>query len=403
MEVGKDMEDKDNFFDDYGLRRIVNASGTMTALGASPVKDEVIAEMERVLPRWVEIDELQKRTGEVISEATGAEAGFVTACAAAGITLSVAACMTGKDLGNIQQLPNAEGMKDEVIIQKGHAVNYGATINQGIRLAGAKPVEFGSVSGTSSLEMKGAIKEQTAAAMFVVSHHTVQYGMIPFDQFVDIAHDHDLPVIVDAAAEYSFSDYIRGGGDLVTCSGHKFLFGPTAGLLAGKRELIDACRLQETGIGRTMKVGKEGMVGLIAALRVWDKRDLESEHTVTLNKARKVIGRLEKVKGIRPEAVEDPTGNPITRVQVNVEPDEAGLDAFIVSSELRKNSPPIHTRAHHTDEGYFQLELRFLDSEQLDSVCEKIEEIFKTGEKAKGELRDKYSPRTSVWDSMHRK
>jgi seryl-tRNA(Sec) selenium transferase len=119
-----------------GLRPIINVSGTMTALGASIVVPDAIRAVTEILPEFVEITDLQRKASAVIARLTGAEAGFVTASASAGITIGVAGCMTGADLGRVEQLPDAAGMKDEVVVQAGHLVGYGAPVEQAVRLAG---------------------------------------------------------------------------------------------------------------------------------------------------------------------------------------------------------------------------------------------------------------------------
>lgn len=389
-----------NFYEKYGMKKVINATGTMTSLGGSCVSNEIIEEISSVLSKWVEIDSLQRKASQIIAKVTGAEAGFVTACAAAGITLGAAACMTGKNIGKITQLPDTRGMKNEVILQRGHSINFGAKVSQMIRLSGAKCIEFGSLNGTSGLEMEGAINENTVAAVYIISHHTSQFGIIPFSQFLKIAHKNKVPIIVDAAAEYSFANFISRGADLVTCSGHKFLFGPTSGLIAGKRNLVEACHLHELGMGRAMKIGKEGIVGLIAALKAWENRDLEREHEETCTKAKKVCNQLEKVTGIIVFPIEDPTGNPITRVQVNVNIKEAGIDAFILANELKEAKTPIITRSHHVEEGYFQLEMRFINDNDIDYICTEIKTILNKSQDEKDTLCNKYMPRISLWDSL---
>jgi len=387
------------FFANYGIRPLINASGTMTHLGASPVHSIVIDEMTKILPEWVEINALQKAAGKLIAEVTGAEAGFVTACAAAGITLSIAACMTGQDIGKVMRLPDTNGMKNEVILQKAHSVNFGASVSQMIRLAGAKVIEIGTVSGTSTYQLEAAITDNTAAAMYVVSHHTVQYGTIPFHQFVDVAHKAGIPVVVDAAAEYNFADFIKAGADIVTCSGHKFLFGPTSGLVAGRKDLIQACHMQEAGIGRAMKVGKEGILGLMAALRVWQQRDLEQEHQATREKAQKIVDGLQGIAGLTAHLIEDPTGNPITRVRVYVDSQKAILDAYVVAREMANDPLPIYVRGHHVEEGYFDIETRFLDSKEIDIICTRIRNILNKSKAEKRALMEASFPRNAQGDA----
>ena len=258
-----------------GLRPIINVSGTMTSLGASIAPPEVVEAVAAILPQFVEIDDLQKRASRVIARLCGTEAGFVTASCSAAITLAVAGAMTGSDLAAIERLPDTTSLKNEVLIQAGHMVSYGAPVEQGIRLAGARVVPVGQATSARKYQLRGAITERTAAALYVVSHHTVQYGLIPLDEFVEVCHARGVPVMVDAASEYDLKGFLAVGADLALYSSHKFLGGPTGGIVAGRTELVRATYLQNSGIGRGMKIGKEGMVGTIAALEAWEKRDHE--------------------------------------------------------------------------------------------------------------------------------
>jgi len=131
--------------------------------------------------------------------------------------------MTGPDLAKVEQLPDTTGLKNEVIIQKGHVVWFGASVPQMVRLTGAKVVEIGDATRAGTYQLEGAINENTAAALYVVSHHTVQYGLISLEGFCRVAHAHEIPVIVDAASESNMSSFLERGADLVCFSGHKFL------------------------------------------------------------------------------------------------------------------------------------------------------------------------------------
>src|SRR5438067_5250258 len=126
-----------------GLRRIINVSGTMTALGASIVVPEAVETIEGILTEFVEINDLHRKASQAIVRATDGEAGCITASCAAGITIAVAGAMTGADPARIEQLPDTSGMKDEVLVQTGHLVSYGASIEQTIRIAGAKVIAVG--------------------------------------------------------------------------------------------------------------------------------------------------------------------------------------------------------------------------------------------------------------------
>ena len=256
-----------------GLRPVINVSGTMTGLGASIAVPEVIQAAASILPQFVEINDLQRKASEVIARATGAEAGFVTASCSAGITMTLAGVMTGGDLAAIERLHDRPGARNEVVVQMGHVVSYGAPVDQAIRLSGAVPIVIGQATSAYPYHLEGALTERTAAALFVVSHHVVQYGLLPLHQFAEIAHAKGVPVIVDAASEYDLRGFYEAGADIVLYSGHKFLGGPTSGIVAGRKDLVRNAFLQNLGIGRGMKVGKESIFGVMAALEAWGRRD----------------------------------------------------------------------------------------------------------------------------------
>jgi L-seryl-tRNA(Ser) seleniumtransferase len=367
-----------DLYQKYNLRRIINACGKMTHLSGAAVLPEIVADVTAALPCFFELDELQERAGERIAEATGAEWGCVTACTASGITLGVAACMTGEDLGKVAQLPDTEGMKDEVVLQKGHAVNFGAPITQMIRLAGARVRELGTVNGTRPFHLEHAINERTAAAVFVQSHHTVQYGFIPLKPFVEICHARGVPVIVDGAAQdLVIRDLIASGADLVITSAHKYLCSTTAGLVAGRKELVRAVYAQNRGIGRGMKVGKEGIIGLMAALELRARTDVRDWQAEQDRKMHRILDQLQDLPGITLGIDPDPSGNPFSRARLTVDPARAGLTAAAVCEALRQGDPAIHPRGHHVDEGYFTLDAIEMTDAEIDLTCKRVREILR--------------------------
>ena len=193
--------------------------------------------------------------GRALAEATGAEWGCVTACAAAGITLGAAAAMTGKDPGKIAQLPDSQGMANRIILQKGHAVNFGAPVAQLLRLAGAEVVEVGAANGCRPWHVQHALQQGPAAAVMAVeSYHTAGYGGIPLSDLAGLAHAAGVPLLLDAATqELRLRELVQAGADLIYCSAHKYFAAPTAGVVVGRRDLVEAVLLQNAGIGRGMR------------------------------------------------------------------------------------------------------------------------------------------------------
>lgn len=339
-----------------GLRPVINVSGTMTSLGASIVVPEAIEAMAAILPQFVEINDLQRKASAVIARLTGGEAGFVTASCSAGISLAVAGTITGPDLLAIEKLPETSTPKNEVLVQMGHMVSYGAPVDQSIRLAGGKVVMIGQATSTHRYHMENAITDRTAAAVYVVSHHVVDYGLLNLKEFVEIAHARGVPVIVDAASEYDLRLFLEQGADIALYSGHKFLGGPTSGIVAGKKELVRNAFLQNMGIGRGMKVGKESIFGVMAALEAWEKRDhvgIRERETGYLNLWKETLSDR---PGITALIEPDPTNNPLDRMRVIVSPQEAHITAWDLAARLRSGPTPIIVRDHEVEHHYFYLD-----------------------------------------------
>lgn len=359
-----------------GLRPIINVSGTMTALGASIIVPEAISAMAEMASQWVEMDDLQRASSAVVARLTGGEAGFITACCASGITMAVAGAMAGTNLLAIERLPDdTEGLKSEVVIQLGHIVNYGAPIDQSVRVAGAKVIPAGTVSVTQDYHVREAINERTAAALYVVAHHTVQYGMLSLEEFCEICHAKNIPVIVDAASEYDLRSFLARGADIVVYSGHKFLSGPTSGIVTGRKDLVRAAYLQNRGVARAMKVGKESVAGTMAALDAWEKRDhagIRRREEAALNLWKNA---LQGIPGIGAEIIPDPTNNPLDRLQVFVRP-ESRFTAAGLASALAAGSPPVIVRNHEVERGHFFLDPCNLHPGEAEIVAEQLRAVL---------------------------
>lgn len=353
-----------------GLRRVINAAGTMTALGSSAAVGEARQAADALLPWFVEIDDLQRLASRTIAASTGAEAGFVTASASAGITLCIAGAMSGPDIGRIRQLPDPTGMCPDVLIQDGHRVYYGAPLEQAIRLAGARIVPVAQGPGAAD-RLRSALGAKTAAALYVVSHHVDQSGQIPLADFADICRARGVPVIVDAASEYDLTGFIGAGADLVITSAHKFLGGLTAGIVAGRKKLVRAAYLQNLGIGRGMKVGKEGIVGAIAALQAWSRRDHDGERRREQAHVALWLERLGDLPGIRLALSPDPTGNPITRLRVVVT-EGSGTTAWDLADALALGTRPVIVRDDEVAQGYFELDPCNLREGEAEEVADRI-------------------------------
>ena len=381
----KDMSAYKDVFKHWGLNRVINASGTMTSIGASKVKPEALDAIISVMPEFVSMEQLQERASTVISGIIGTEAGCITACSASAITTGVAAAITGLDLDAIEQIPNCEGHENRVVVPMGHMINYGAPIHQAIALAGAEVIPVGTAAMCEIYHLEAALREGAAAAVYVVSHHTVREGELPMELFVEICHNYDVPVIIDMASEYDMDEPVKLGADLIIYSGHKFMCGPTSGIVAGKRDLVRATYLQNRGIGRVMKMGKEAVVGALAALEIWAAHDFEADRASEEKNLAFWLEILSGVEGLTLARHTDWTGNPITRIEVQVDPSKAGLYAWELSDRLACRETRIMVRDGHIEEGLFHLDPCNVNLEEVELVATAIsDEIDKAKDSGDG-------------------
>jgi len=367
----------------WRLTRVINAAGTMTSIGASRARPQVKAAVDAILDEFVSIDELQQRACGVIARLTGAEAGCVAHCSAAGIATAVAACLTGSDLARIERLPETAGDEARIAVSMGHLINYGAPVGQAIGLAGGRVVPVGTAALCETFHLRGVLEQGCAAAVYVISHHTVRQGELPLELLVEICHAHQVPVIVDAAAEYDLEGPIERGADLVIHSGHKFLGGITSGIVAGRLDLIRAVHLQQRGIGRCMKVGKEAIVGAMTALECWQQRDAAAERARQLAIIGQWRDRLGAIGGLACASHDDWTGNPVSRLRLQVDPDGSGLFAWELASRLAARSPAIAVRDDLVEHGEIYLDPCNLDADEAAlvgaAIIEEIQRALRDG------------------------
>jgi len=343
-------------FKHWGLRRAINVCGTKTGIGASRVSTETIDAVSSILPEFVDIDELQRKASELIVKSTGAEAGCITDCSAAGVCLSVAAAITGADLGAIEQLPVCGGRERRVAVPLGHMINYGGPVPQMITTAGAELVPLGTAAQCELYHLRYALEQGCAAAVYIVSHHTVREGELPLSLFIETCQQYDTPVIVDMASEYDLRTPIALGASAVIYSGHKFLSGTTSGIVAGKKEFITAVYLQSRGIGRLMKVGKESIVGAMAALELWDQRDAVAIRNRELRIVARWHEQFSDIVGMSISDHADWTGNPITRLKLKIDSATAKIYAWELSSRLAARDPAIIVRDDLVEDGEIYLD-----------------------------------------------
>lgn len=268
-------------YESLGIKPVINAFATLTRLGGSRMPPEVIQAMNAAATCFVDLDDLQQKVGRRLAEITHNEAAYVATGAAAGLVLATAACVAEKDPELIRRFPDLEGLKNEVIVQRLHRNGY----DYAVRETGVKLIEIGTNHGTTEGDLRQAISDRTAA-IFWFQGAMNQPSELPLEAVITIANTHKIPVIVDAAAQLppvsNLWHFTQMGAALAIFSGGKDLAGPQAsGLVVGRKDLIEAMRMHGSpnqAIGRPMKVGKEEMMGLLAAVERYLALDHEARH-----------------------------------------------------------------------------------------------------------------------------
>lgn len=353
---------------------VINAAGKMTALGGSAQHIAVAEMMADAATVHVDLALLRKLAGEKVANITGAESACITTGAAAGICIGIAAILTGQDAVKVQQIPHVEG-ENRFLLQAGHAVNFGATVEQMISLGGGQPVIVGSKEKVSVEQLENLLgEEQYAGFVYVKSHHCVQENMIDFLDCARLCREHEIPILVDAAAEEDLRYFISEGADLVTYSGGKAIGGPTSGFIAGKESLVAACEMQFQGIARPMKVGKEQILGLISALERYESREQKEIDRALKEINNVLLTRLQNHRQLDIRVIEDQAGRNISRVAVGPRADAFNLKDLVVF--LVKASPSIRTRNHKLQSGYIQIDPREIDQDKAHYIADKIEQFL---------------------------
>jgi D-glucosaminate-6-phosphate ammonia-lyase len=370
-------------YERLGVPTIVNAHTTATRLSGGVMRPEV-AEAMREASQWtVDIATLQGRACELIAAHTGAEAGYVTAGAAAALTLGTAACVAGLDPAKMNRLPDVRGMKDEVIVARSHRNFY----DHAVRAVGVTLVEVGisdrhsgaGVRDTEAWEIAAAITERTAAVLYVATPDSRP----SLAAVVAAAHARSVPVLVDAAAQLppasNLRRFIAEGADLVCFSGGKAIGGPQAsGILCGKRDLVMSAALQhldqdifweqwtppkslfdkeripglpQHGIGRAAKVGKEEIVGLLTALDLFIAEGDEVRVARWTAQMERLLAALAGVRHATVAIVRDRRRPSAPLVALTLDEGAAGMSALDLVRRLQDGAPSVHANPSRVHEG----------------------------------------------------
>lgn len=357
-------------YQSIGLSRTINASGRVTILGVSTISDMVAEAAVKGAKSYVVIEDLIKKAGKIIASYTGAEDACVTSCASAAIAMTTAALIAGDKKSLIQRMPDSSGLANEIVIQKGHNIDFGVPISTMVRLGGGILAEAGCVNEVYPEDIEEAITDKTVALLYVKSHHSVQKGMVPLETMISIAHRNNLPIIIDAAAEEDLKKYIGLGADLVCYSGAKALEATTSGFVTGKERYISLVQKQYQGVGRAMKIGKEGIMGLLAALEQYDKKDREAEVEKNIAIVDYLCEELSKIPGLKAVKIQDEAGRAIYRARITLTDKERDMSE--INRSLREGDPCIYCRTEFLNLGMIDLDPRPLVAGDKEEIVKKF-------------------------------
>ena len=332
-------EVKPNVYKRLGIQPVSNAAGTLTNLGGSLMPPEVTAAWLDASEHFVDLLELQDKVGEQIAKWIGVEAALVTTGAAGAMLLATAATVTRGDPDAIGRLPDTSGLKNQVITQASHHTCYDHQItNCGVKLIDVETRD----------ELERAINDRTAMMLFYNLFEPD--GKIKREEWVAVAREYNIPTLLDAAADVpplaALFKYNRMGFDMVAFSGGKALLGPNdTGLLLGRRELIEAAKLNNAprcgNIGRMMKVSKENMVALWAAVERYVRVDHDAEWREWQRRLEVVEDALKGLTTVRTERFVPPIANHVPHLLVHWDENAVKITCDEVSSKLAKGTPPI--------------------------------------------------------------
>jgi len=362
-----------DYFKELGIRTFINAAGTYTSMTGSLMPKEVIDAINYGSLEYVNLDELQDKVGERIAELLECEYATVSSGCFGAMSIAMAGVMSGKDPKKIKQLPDTTGLRNEVILQESHTIGYAqALTNVGAKLVKVKTAE----------ELENSINEKTAMLWFLNAN--TDRGDIKWEEFVSLGKKHNIPTFIDCAADVPPVDnlfkFTRIGFDMVAFSGGKGLRGPqSAGLLLGKKEYIEAARLHtpprgET-IGRGMKVNKEEVLGMLAALELYLSKDHQAEWKMWEDQIDLISESAKSVSGVETTIHVPPHANHVPSLKIRWDQSKVNISPDNVRKILRDGSPSIETVGNKNEIG---ITTWMMVPGQEKIVAKKIKKILKS-------------------------
>ena len=382
--------------DRLGVRSWINARNWSTVIGGTWIDDRVLEAMNEVAKTFVDMHELFEKADKRIAQLCGVEQAHITTGTGAAMELAVAGCMAGDDYSKWLKLPRTDGMRNQVVMPRGHNISY----TPQWAASGAEVVEYGQAGHLRSFkrEMESAITEKTCCLSYTVSYNTVPRGQVPLEEVIEVGEKYDLPVIVDAASDlpptsnlHKFTDM---GADIVCISGGKAIKAPNnTGMMLGTgrgKDIIQSVRkytFPNPGWGRGHKISKEQIVGLVVALEIF-REEGDKLYEGHMKTARFFLRELSEVKGLEVEIIpndetyhEHPVMPHVPRVLMRWDRDELGISADELDEAMAKDDPPIFLRNTHYYNYYDNKEWRLIDTfylrpVELEIIAQRIMKIM---------------------------
>ncbi|MDR4932907.1 DgaE family pyridoxal phosphate-dependent ammonia lyase [Companilactobacillus paralimentarius] len=361
-----------DIYEKYNLKHVINADGKMTILGVSKVSDEVVEAQKLGAQNFFEMADLSVQTGKYLAKLIGSEDALVVNSASAGIAETIAGIIGQGSEYHLYHPYTEKITKREVILPMGHDVDYGTPVDVMLGVAGAKMVQAGYANMCKPEHIEMQINDQTAAVLYIKSHHTVQKSMLSISEAIEVVHRHNLPLVLDAAAEEDMFKYIKMGADVVIYSGAKAIEGPASGAIFGKEKYIKWARMQGAGIGRCMKIGKENIIGLTTAITKYLEEGTETGEQM-IQRLEPFVKDLSELPDVEVKIVQDGAGRDIYRADVKP---TGKLTAKEICDQLRNGQVAIYAREYRVNEGIIEFDIRSVDSEEMKQIISRLKEIL---------------------------
>lgn len=382
--------------DRLGVRSWINARNWSTVIGGTWIDDRVLEAMNEVAKTFVDMHELFAKADVRVAELCEVEDAHITTGTGAALELAVAGCMAGDDYGKWMKLPDTEGMRNEVLMPRGHVIAYTPQWTA----PGARTVEYGQAGHLRSFrrELESKISERTCCLAYTVSYNTVPRGRVPIEDLIELGEEHDIPVVIDAASDlppvanlHKFTDM---GADIVCFSGGKAIKAPNnTGIMVGSgrgAEIIDNVRdytFPHSGWGRGHKISKEQIVGLVVALEIFVEEG-DGLYDEQYAAAEYLVEELRGIPGLEVEIIpndetyhEHPVMPHVPRVLMQWDAKKMGMTAEALDEAVARDDPPIFLRNVHYYNYYTDRDWRLIDTFYLRPpekvvVAERIRRAF---------------------------